>query len=177
MGMCCCTVFCVTGTLSSTAEHLLPLDASLVMWLWAVSSGSPVDRGAKETAMCVLNGLGVPQFGGRESGIDDGFWAQSPESLPGLSDKLSDAMHILDSSYCPAGLSVTPILWKWGITCSLSSRWYQFPLFPSLSLWIIIQRFMPACKHMANLILLPSQCRVLAELMIYLLIIWGIQSN
>lgn len=56
-----------------------------------------------------MNGLEVPQLGGRESGIDDGSWAQSPESLPGLSDKLSDAMHILDSSYYPAGLLVTPL--------------------------------------------------------------------
>lgn len=82
----------------------------------------------------MLNGLEVPQLGGRGSGIDDGSCAQSPESLPGLSDKLSDAMHILDSSYCPAGLSVTAILWGQGITCSVSSRWYQSPLFPSLSL-------------------------------------------
>lgn len=63
----------------------------------------------------MLNGLEVLQLGGRESGIDVGSWAQSPESLPGLSDKLSDAMHILDSSCCPAGLSVTPILWGWGL--------------------------------------------------------------
>lgn len=78
IGMCCCTVFRVTGTLSSTGEPLLPLDASLVMWpFWGVSSGSHVDRGAKETTMCVEWCRGSPAW---RKGVWNRWWLLGSKS-------------------------------------------------------------------------------------------------